>query len=128
MEPSAEKIGWIIRRYIQTPSIFGMGRVNPGINIYNHFLSNHTFAWTIYTDHELKIEIGRQLVEETTRLIKYHAVTTPRTIDSYNTECLNENANAAYGFLKCNFPFIWTIYDDSVINKIIKNENVVCMT
>lgn len=127
MEPRAEKIGCIIRRYIQTPLIFGMGRVNPLINIYNHFLSNHTFAWTIYTDDELKMEIQRQLVKETIMLIKYHAVTTPHKIDSsYNAECLK--ANAVYGFLKYNFPFIWTIYDDSVINKIIKNENVLCMT
>ena len=126
MEPSSEKIGWIIRRYIRTPSIFGIGRVNPGINIYNHFLSNHTFAWAIYTDNELKMEIRRQLIEETTRLIKYHAVTTPRTIDGSKTECLN--ANAAYGYLKCNFPYIWTIYDDTDIYTIINKENVACVT
>jgi hypothetical protein len=126
MNQERSKIGWIIRRYIQTPHIFGIGRVNLVNNIYNHFLSNHTFAWSIYTDNELKIEIRRQLVEETTRLIKYHAVTTPRTIDGSKTECLN--ANAAYGYLKCNFPFIWTIYDDNDICTIIHNENVVCET
>jgi hypothetical protein len=113
-----ERVKKTIRQFIGMPHVID-DDFNPESVVYQHFNSHCTFAWTVYTDKELKNVIHKQLRDESVRLIKYHTAMPYAIGDSY---AQYQGVSPTYGYLKGTFPFIWTLYSDVEIMQMIIDE------
>ena len=116
-----ERVGTVIRQYISSTCAINDMYSESCLDkcVYNHLTKEHSIAWTVYTDIQIKVEIRTQLCNESARLIKYY-VTMPYLFGNIHTKY--QGLDSTRGFLKREFPFIWCVYDDDVIHGLIADE------